>query len=1277
MTITPLLALIFIIQTEAPGRFLEERPGLQLLLSDRRQVVIEFNPQTINISPDRSSISIPGTQPLALPGEPDLPGVRILVGCPQSGSVNLKWTIDQLQEFDRVNIRPAPALNDQPPVLAEAFARDRFFPGVWAEMEGIETIRNLRVAKIRLNPAQINPVSKKLRVARIHLTIEFTSEAQEVDQPDPLDPILARTLINGPTAVNWKIVHQSADTFNFFSRFPNWCRVRTETTGIYQITPADLKAAGFDPDLIDPRTFRLFTIGPYRLNGPYPDTMIEVPIYVPGEQDGRFNPQDFLLFYAQSPSWWNDSLTGWEENYYTRYRTFWLTWGKGPGRRMAELTGNAQSPSDRALNRVRIEQDLLCPARGGLLWLWERFSGTDQKFYLPFTLINRDTLKRLVVRFYAKSEGASTTYKTVLSLNGIILDTVSIRAQNQMCPPNTFVFESLPVLASSPGKKTDTLGLELIGYGDIYLDYIEVDYSIRLEASSSAGEFGFHTFGPSELVLNGVNQDALILNVTNPWLPVRLSGITNGQLKFQVLAPLNRIFCSLRSAFRQPTLTPRSPGQLRQPTETADYYIICPDEFLPAARILAQYRNNNIPGLNTGRVKAVGLSSIYDEYAFGMEEPGAIKAFLGSKRPVYGLLLGDATYDYKNNLKLNPPPGVPAYEIGFDLDYEVYNPVVKALDAWYADFDGGGSGPDMILARLTARSLTEIRRFLDKIRSYENQELDLWAKKLLLLGDDEYLGDVTRPESFIHIQGCEGIAPVGANLLELEKIYLTEYRLEGVNSKPRANAELLRQLNWGALLWCYFGHGSGFQLCHERAFHIDDVPRVHNGTRLPLAFFGSCGVGRFEDTRFEAIAEELVRIPEGCIATLGATKATYSSANENFAHIFFSKLLSQPQLPVGAAFYPAWLTYNLYILFGDPTIRVRLPQENLPVTVSPETLKPGGAINWSSRPGFSGGYYAVRATEAARQRLYSSDVGTISYILPGGEIFRLTGRFQDSLAGSLVVPLLDFPDTITVDNGFYARIRNSCQITGLVGNSSQLKSLSSEMLYLSPDRAEINDQDPPSLVLAADNITLFRNDTVRVPKRFRLHGRLSDPSGILLVPNLNQSLSFYIGEPNRKVELADYFRYDENNPFFGSFTYPVELDRTADSLVITAADNRLNARTGVYYLKTDLKEELRIDSALVYPNPVSGKAYFTFLLSRSATVNVKIYTIAGRLLRILGPYECPFGYNQIEWDGLDRDGNTLANGVYLYKIDARTGEVSGSSVQTRSFSFRDKLIVRN
>ncbi len=1255
---------------------------IELLATDNSGVTFDFFAGAVQTTA-ASGVIMPGAEKLSLPGEPDLPGKMVLVGIPQQGEVSLDFSALKTEELSGITVAPATGLTEAPVLPAAMFEKDEFWPGKPAEIIEITTLRNCRIARVRINPVQFNPVKKVLRVhTHLRCVLKFSLPPENRQKPDAFDPLLQNILLNGATAINWKIAGPEKDSINFFSRFGQWCRIKTDSTGIYKITPAQLKGAGFSPEGIDPRTIRLFTIGRYRLNGPYPDTMVEVPIYVQGEADGKLDNQDYILFYALAPSCWDESLATYQTNYHTNYRTYWLTWGADAGKRLNAVSGaGATAPVAQAGNVIRLEEDNLCPARSGLLWLWQRYTNTGTSpasFYQELALPNRERIDRLTIRLYAATDRIAATYRAVLSLNGFLLDTVTLEARSQATPPNTFTFDSLPGEWTARPGKSDSLGITLLSASDVYLDYIEVLYQEELKISRNQPRLEFFTTAPVDLTIKGAGSDFWLLDVTDPFNPRRVTDyrLTDADIAFRWSQPgLTRFFATRPEGFRTPVaVEKRQPGNLRSPLVSADYYVICPDEFIVPARLLARYRENNIPGITGARAQAVPLSQIYDDYAFGMEEPGAIKAFLSAKRPVFGLLAGDATYDYKDNLRLGKKPSVPAYEIGFDLDYEVYNPYVKALDAWFADFDGEGSSPDMILARITARTAQELRNFLEKVKNYETQQPGIWAKRFLILGDDEYLGDPAKKESFIHIHGCEGVAPLAGKTLDVVKVYLTEYPLEGIRSKPKAQAELLRQLNQGALLWCFFGHGAGFQLCHERAFNIEDVPLVRNGGRTPFAFFGSCGVGRFEDTKYEAIAEELVRSPAGCIATLGATKATYSSSNEAFAQSLFSRLLNNPDQPIGVAFYEPWArTSNLYILFGDPATLLRLPRRDSAVAVMPDTFYPGGAVAWSINSPLNSGFFEIVAKEAERVRFYSSDIGTITYTLPGEVIFRTTGKFTASTAqGNFIVPRIAFPDTIIVGNGYYTRSRENCYVSALLWAPDQphpAKSHLSAPVFLSPDSMPRTDTTPPQFTLRADNITLKPGDTTPVPKNFTLSARLADPAGILLYPDPSYGLSLYLGDPSTRISLADRFIYDDNSATTGRVACPIELQKTADSLIFIASDNNLNRRIGKFYLKTDLRGKLQIDSALVYPNPVKNSAFFTFRLSQPARVTVKIYTIAGKLLAVLGPYNCPFGYNQIPWDVRNKDGTPLPNGVYLYKLDATAPSPPASA------SYRDRFII--
>ena len=87
-----------------------------------------------------------------------------------------------------------------------------------------------------------------------------------------------------------------------------------------------------------------------------------------------------------------------------------------------------------------------------------------------------------------------------------------------------------------------------------------------------------------------------------------------------------------------------------------------------------------------------------------------------------------------------------------------------------------------------------------------------------------------------------------------------------------------------------------------------------------------------------------------------------------------------------------------------------------------------------------------------------------------------------------------------------------------------------------------------------------------------------------------------------------------------------------------------------------VSSDLAIERVLNVPNPTPEATDFTYILSRPAEVVIRIYTVSGRLIRILEGVPGRAGYNQVRWDGRDADGHLLANGVYLYTVTADDGQ---------------------
>ncbi len=76
------------------------------------------------------------------------------------------------------------------------------------------------------------------------------------------------------------------------------------------------------------------------------------------------------------------------------------------------------------------------------------------------------------------------------------------------------------------------------------------------------------------------------------------------------------------------------------------------------------------------------------------------------------------------------------------------------------------------------------------------------------------------------------------------------------------------------------------------------------------------------------------------------------------------------------------------------------------------------------------------------------------------------------------------------------------------------------------------------------------------------------------------------------------------------------------------------------------------------PNPFSDNLKIVFGVSKTSTVSLKIYNGAGRLVRILYQGQRKPGLYRIIWDGLDRYGRPVSEGVYF--INIKTQRTNGT-----------------
>ncbi|MFH1851996.1 MAG: C25 family cysteine peptidase [Candidatus Neomarinimicrobiota bacterium] len=129
--------------------------------------------------------------------------------------------------------------------------------------------------------------------------------------------------------------------------------------------------------------------------------------------------------------------------------------------------------------------------------------------------------------------------------------------------------------------------------------------------------------------------------------------------------------------------------------------------------------------------------------------------------------------------------------------------------------------------------------------------------------------------------------------------------------------------------------------------------------------------------------------------------------------------------------------------------------------------------------------------------------------------------------------------------------------------------------------------------------------------------------------------------------------------------YSPILSRTDTSMAIVAHDASGNA-SDTLQLKFIVREKLELIDYGNFPNPFTDQTRFAYELTESVDdFHLDIYTVDGRRIRrltggsTLTDLDPRAGaYHEIIWDGRDRSGDFVANGVYFYQIKVTKGKTT-------------------
>jgi hypothetical protein len=631
----------------------------------------------------------------------------------------------------------------------------------------------------------------------------------------------------------------------------------------------------------------------------------------------------------------------------------------------------------------------------------------------------------------------------------------------------------------------------------------------------------------------------------------------------------------------------------------------------------------------------------------------------------YCLLVGDHTYDYRDRLGVGEPDWVPSWEdnrgdlTGFNLGNVQY-----ASDDPLARFDGVfDTVTDLYLGRITVSSTAEARAVIqDKIiRSEAQPSYGAWRAKCLLVADDLCQNGALDPlgQSFVfETEQVDGLLP---STFDRQKLMLVDYgETCDIRIKPQANADLIASWNAGACLIDYTGHGTESFLADERILDMADIAALENLDRLPLLILTASRTGKFSLPGQDGICETLVNSPiGGAVAASGSgsnqTGATLSfNLGRNYAQALFPGPANNGTQPAsaGAAFMEAKrLTgsgSNIYTFFGDPGTRPPVPIESVSLS-GPASLVRGdfALVSGTVSPGTGtrSGAVELQAEDARQFR----PVGVTGFLRPGNVIFR--GPFPvtaDTASMGFVVP-------VSAVAGSDARIRayawgSDWDALGAV-----------DPIALGGNADPTVDTEGPLLAFSAHPQQMTVGQI--------LAATLEDPSGIKLAPlSGGPAMEVVVRDASStevaRIDVSGDFAYDLGSHIRGTVEFPIpDLSLGTYSFVLIGEDNYNNQSTVSTQVEVSgTAAAVSISAVYAYPNPFVDETHVVFTLDQDAPVDLRIYSVSGRLVFEQSLPTASRDRNGFKWDGRDRAGDLVANGVYLLQISA-PGSSDGDPVR--------------
>ena len=1110
-------------------------------------------------------------------------------------------------------------------------------------------------------------------------------------------------------------------------------RISISESGMYKIDRNWMIEAGFDPDTIDPRRVQLYGNGgrllPMENADQRPLGLRIVAAEFEGSDDGFWDDDDALVFWGQGPDAIEyssgDNAWGHERHPYEDRAWYFLAIDQSNQAGRIEVAADVTAPVDTMIDRfwhVQFhEQELESPNRSGREWFGESFGTLNQRTFTFFTPFATATLGKVTARFAAQSMGTSSSFEVNC---GEVTFNASPSYTSSTSTSNVANIAS----ASGVGQVASETGLEAssafasvqvqfdkgVGSAVGWLDFIRLEQECYLKYNGAALRFMQPSLAGQtvEAELAGAFEGLQVWDITDGPQPQRVVALLDGEvLRWKFPSDTLRSFVAFsRDALPPPIYAgPSEPSNLHA-VEQADLVIVTRPAYLEAAQRLATLHADD--GLN---VLVTTQRAVFDEFSSGSVDPTAIKMLMmmlrdraldgGGDSPGYLLLFGDGTYANRFNLEASP------YVITYQSENSVSPTGSYVSDDYFGfieDQYGEGIGDKMAIGvgRIVCETETEANAMVDKIEAYvahpnpsvpEGGCLDdasaddgRWRNRICFVSDDmDGNGGPTEIEHMVNSDEHATKLAQEHPEYDVTKIYLDAYPQEstpGGERYPDAQEAIDRQVQDGALIVNYIGHGGERGWSHERILNTTTIQNWENLARMPLFMTATCELARFDDPDVESAGEMMVRNPNGgAIAMLTTTRVVFSGSNQQLNRAFYEIAL-QDTAPLRLGDI-ARVTKNdpqvsnssnkrNFSLLGDPALALNYPEFEVQFSQIPDTLR---ALDRASVEG--------HVANAAGDTLH--DFNGIVHVQLFDKRSQITTLNNDAAPNPHTFQVFRnvlFRGVASVVNGSFAfdfvvpRDIDYSYGSGRISAyavSDSTDAHGSEEGFIVGGVSEDYDLDttPPSVRLYM-NDTLFVNGGLTDENPWLL-ARVFDEgginaSGVGIGHDIKATLD---GQSDESVVLNDFYTSDLNTYQSGTARYPFQsLSTGRHTLEVVVWDVQNNKGQAEVEFLVASSLEAAIGAVLAYPNPSASGFNFEVehnLACQEARCVMEVFSSTGKLVhrRESTWHEDGFRAHQLHWNSQeDATSSTVPAGLYVFRLTLLPE--TGDAVQ-----YSDQLVV--